>query len=304
MSNVEDLYKLPHDVQELNRLDVQHRMWLLMVGGLYPSELSSVVERLMTSGTPRIMDVGCGSGIWAVEMAKQFPQAEVIGIDITPLKLYRPIPPNFIFRQQNLAGGLPIEYTNQFDIIHCRCVCQHVPDPQRLIDDIVRCLKPGGLALIPDGEWVAFDEDRKPLEPFVYNPSLSIEENIMNTRKLSAYGGWLNAFGRATLSPTYQFPNLLLENNGGVRNIMFREHWAPTGWAGKGIPHGEEIGAIMYLNLKEFLQTASSAITNQGVPIAVVDALRERATEELNERRHNVWYYTSAVALDAPHPKL
>lgn len=42
---------------------------------------------------------------------------------------------------------------------------------------------------------------------------------------------------------------------------------------------------------------------SHGIPVDVVDALRDRAIEELEERRHNVWYCTSAVALEAPMSK-
>lgn len=112
----------------------------------------------------------------------------------------------------------------------------------------MRC--PGGLILLADGEWIGFDEDRKPLEPFVYNPAISIEENVANTRKSSSYGGWLAAIGKASRSPKYQLPDCLLRNVNAVNGIIFRECWAPIGWAGKGVPHGEEIGKTMYTNMK------------------------------------------------------
>ena len=31
-----------------------------------------------------ILDVGCGSGIWAREVAKAFPRSQVCGVDISP----------------------------------------------------------------------------------------------------------------------------------------------------------------------------------------------------------------------------
>lgn len=104
--------------------------------------------------------------------------------------------------------------------------------------------------LIPDGEWIGFDEDRKILEPFIYDPSASVKENIARTRELSSYAGWLDQIGKVTRSPNYQLPNVLLEKTGLLENIVFQECWAPTGWAGKGIPRGEEIGAITYSNMK------------------------------------------------------
>ncbi len=31
---------------------------------------------------PAVLDIGSGSGVWAAEVAKQFPGADVLGIDI------------------------------------------------------------------------------------------------------------------------------------------------------------------------------------------------------------------------------
>lgn len=42
----------------------------------------------------RILDVGTGTGIWAIDMADSFPSAEVIGTDLSPIQP-RWIPPNW-----------------------------------------------------------------------------------------------------------------------------------------------------------------------------------------------------------------
>lgn len=36
---------------------------------------------------PAILDIGAGSGRWALDMAKEFPHAEVVGLDLTPPNL-------------------------------------------------------------------------------------------------------------------------------------------------------------------------------------------------------------------------
>ena len=80
-------YKLPADNREMNvrdasslhaflqltfrcqRLSLQHRIWKLMVRGLYPAEADSDVRRALKqaetiSKQPQILDIGSGSGVW------------------------------------------------------------------------------------------------------------------------------------------------------------------------------------------------------------------------------------------------
>src|SRR5262245_65514 len=66
-------YVLPKDMGEVNRLDFQHYMMRLALHGNYAAPI----------GTPdSILDVGSGTGRWAIEMATLFPRANVVGIDV------------------------------------------------------------------------------------------------------------------------------------------------------------------------------------------------------------------------------
>jgi hypothetical protein len=57
-------YPFPNDEQELDRLDMQHHMFkLVMEGKLYHVPLKNPKQ---------ILDIGTGSGIWPIEMGWLF----------------------------------------------------------------------------------------------------------------------------------------------------------------------------------------------------------------------------------------
>lgn len=56
------------------RLDASHELAYLIAGG---KTYQTPVENLQ-----RILDLGTGTGIWAIEFAQNSPQTEVFGIDI------------------------------------------------------------------------------------------------------------------------------------------------------------------------------------------------------------------------------
>jgi methylase of polypeptide subunit release factors len=56
-------------------MDLSHEIVIqLLGGGLHKSPISSNPQR--------IIDVGTGTGIWALDMADKYPSAEVLGIDL------------------------------------------------------------------------------------------------------------------------------------------------------------------------------------------------------------------------------
>ena len=64
-------YIVPWDIEEHNRLDFQHFMLRYALRGNYAAPI----------GTPQsILDVGSGTGRWAIEMANLYPRAKVTGL--------------------------------------------------------------------------------------------------------------------------------------------------------------------------------------------------------------------------------
>ena len=70
-------YILPNDESELDRLDLTYNMLkIAMNHKLYNAPIGTSPKR--------ILDVGTGTGIWAIEVADELPDAEIIGTDLSP----------------------------------------------------------------------------------------------------------------------------------------------------------------------------------------------------------------------------
>ncbi|KAJ4322377.1 hypothetical protein N0V84_004848 [Fusarium piperis] len=88
-----------------------------------------------------ILDLGTGTGIWAVDMAEVYPSARIIGVDLFPLQT-KLVPPNVNFKIDN------VETTwrwgeSVFDLIHARELTMTIYDWPNLIQEAYRALKPG-----------------------------------------------------------------------------------------------------------------------------------------------------------------
>lgn len=140
-------YILPSDSEELNRLDFQHYMLRFAMKGNYAAPL----------GNPgAILDVACGTGRWASEMATLFPQANVIGTDITPpteASGASPRPDNFTFVQSNMLEGMPFP-DNSFDYAHQRLVIVALPTDKWVSQarELLRVTRPGGWVELVEGD--------------------------------------------------------------------------------------------------------------------------------------------------------
>jgi SAM-dependent methyltransferase len=127
-------YFLPRHEAEIDRLDVQHYALQERLGANYLAPLEQPA---------RILDVGCGTGLWAYELCAESPHAHVVGFDLAMSK--RPWPATYRFVRGNLLQGLPFA-DDRFDFVHQRFLLAGVPvkDWARTMTELVRVTRPNG----------------------------------------------------------------------------------------------------------------------------------------------------------------
>ncbi|KAI5808399.1 S-adenosyl-L-methionine-dependent methyltransferase [Pyronema omphalodes] len=129
-----DKYLMPTDEKEQDRLDLNHEIMRMV--------WDDKLHKAPLDAPHRILDIGTGTGIWAIDMADQYPMAEVIGIDLSPIQPEW-IPANCRFEVDDAMSEWTFK-EDSFDFIHSRNIASGVSDWNHLITEMMRCTKPGG----------------------------------------------------------------------------------------------------------------------------------------------------------------
>ncbi|KAG7044986.1 methyltransferase domain-containing protein [Colletotrichum scovillei] len=134
-------YLGPNDESEMDRLDLNHMLIMKTIG-----------RKLFLAPIPpqsihRILDIGTGTGIWAIEAADVFQNAEILGIDLSAIQPSW-VPPNVKFEIDDVES--PWVNEHKFDFIFCRYMAGSIADWEKLIKNTFDNLAPGG--------WVEFQD--------------------------------------------------------------------------------------------------------------------------------------------------
>src|SRR2546421_9040809 len=124
-----------------------HHISRLIVGG-------ALYRAPITDGRPppeRILDIGTGTGIWAIEMADEFPDAIVSGTALSPIQPGW-VPPNCKFYVDDAEAEWSYPTNEYFDFIHARGLGGGITDWPRLYGQVYQNLKPGGWVEILEHE--------------------------------------------------------------------------------------------------------------------------------------------------------
>jgi SAM-dependent methyltransferase len=119
----------------------------------------------VTAGSyQKILDAGCGSGVFSYELAKRHPEARVTGVELEPDLVDRDNEiaklaglTNVVFRQGDVTK---LDFDEAFDLVLSVDNFEHVEDDIGAMRTLLRALRPGGrlVAHVPGYErrWILF----------------------------------------------------------------------------------------------------------------------------------------------------
>ncbi|KAL1987707.1 hypothetical protein VTN96DRAFT_2547 [Rasamsonia emersonii] len=142
-------YLLPNDEDEADRLDLLHEMTLTMMDRkLFLAPIGDSPQH--------VIDLGTGTGIWALDFADQYPSAEVIGVDLSPIQPSM-VAPNVKFLIDDIEQ--PWVYSKPFDFVHARFLALSIRDYKKLLKQAYDNTVPGGWVEIQDWDGTLRSDD-------------------------------------------------------------------------------------------------------------------------------------------------
>ena len=132
---------MPADDAEQTRLAIVHQAYMPILEGQLT--LASIPKSVH-----RILDVGTGTGDWAIAAAERFPNAEVIATDITTVFQPSSAPPNLFFELDDAQDEW--NYAEPFDFIHIRGLMGAFADWGHIYSEADKYLNRGGSLEVAD----------------------------------------------------------------------------------------------------------------------------------------------------------
>jgi len=119
-------------------------------------------ELLKLEDADAVLEIGCGIGNDVYRMAALIPKTSIVtGIDRSAFMIEK-ARSNPMFEQCkkiefNVTDGraLPFEI-HSFDRCRIDRTLQHIGNPQKVVDEVHRVLKPGGIFVVYDNDWSSF----------------------------------------------------------------------------------------------------------------------------------------------------
>ena len=142
-------YVLPCSESESERLERQ----AVLYGG------TDFLRPFLATRPRAVLEVGCGTGVFTRSVGAELPDSSVVGLDMDDERLAfaraRNAAPNVQYRAGDL---LDLHFKDDsFDLVFCRFVLVHLPDPTQALREMARVARPGGRVvaydMVHDGIW-------------------------------------------------------------------------------------------------------------------------------------------------------
>ncbi|CAA7264772.1 unnamed protein product [Cyclocybe aegerita] len=283
LNNYSNVYHLPADEEELDRLDKQHTMFVDMMGGKYVPGMEAVMADDVPGETKACLDLGCGSGSWIMDVARDFPRCNAVAVDLVPMQSTS-MPPNLRSEVDDINLGLEHFY-GDFNVVHARLISSGIKDYHLLVDQISRVLRPGGLIDISEFDFHMYDKDHRRIELGTHEigpPWWARWMTFLNVA-IRTKGGDVDA---ATHLYDWVSSNPLFEG------AVYREFWLPV-VPGPREANETEFQRRFYTKLREdvtsFVRSGRPLLLGSGLSEDLVDDLEKNAMAEL-ERRESPQY--------------
>ncbi|KAK0627986.1 S-adenosyl-L-methionine-dependent methyltransferase [Immersiella caudata] len=143
-------YYAPNDERQNASADITHHyLTLLLDGKLFLAPIKQDIKR--------VLDIGTGTGIWAIDFADEYPHTEVTGTDLSPTQPSW-IPPNVRFEIDDATQSWTWD-EGSFDFVHMRYLFGSIPDWNQLFREAFRICAPGGWVESGEAECLVTSDD-------------------------------------------------------------------------------------------------------------------------------------------------
>jgi len=140
------------DDAEISRFEALASRWWDPAGDfrplhqINPLRLDYIRQRAALQDS-RVLDIGCGGGILAESMAVN--GARVTGIDMAErtlavARLHQAESGTNVDYQKSTAESFASEHANDFDVVTCLEMLEHVPEPMQVVASCAELVRPGG----------------------------------------------------------------------------------------------------------------------------------------------------------------
>ncbi|KAJ2923034.1 hypothetical protein H1R20_g14060, partial [Candolleomyces eurysporus] len=250
LNNYSEVYRLPADTEELERLHKQHLLFIEVMGGKYCPPMAEVMQEDHSSTRPKsVLDLGCGS-LMLLEISPIVKLSVWIWFPCKQL-FNRDAPENCRSEVDDINLGME-HYYNEFDVVHTRLVSSGVRDYKALINEISHLIIPGGLIDVTEWDFHAYDENYQRIE---------LDVNELGPpwwpRFLAFAEEAIRAFGGDGDAATNLYDSVA--GTGAFQEVTYRDFWMSSCPWTKGSEFQMKIGQGMMEDIFSFLKDKRQA---------------------------------------------